>query len=114
MIASLRRVLPMTRGSTALVDRREKQGTQEGATDIGDDCGVGVAGLGAQLLPFGIIAEGAPKLVARRHALERKHVSQTRQVAPHDGFAEEDGCHAEPLENSSLALVEHLDLAPGG
>jgi hypothetical protein len=56
----------------------------------------------------------APKLVARGHAVEREHVSQTGQVASHDGFAEKHGGHAELAENGGLAAVEHPDLAPGG
>src|ERR1022692_36347 len=95
-------------------DRREVQRTQDGVTDVGDNLGVRVTRLSAQLLPLGVRAERAPQFVARRHALERQHVSQVGQVTADHRLAEEDRRHAEPLENGGLAFVEHADLALRG
>src|ERR1035438_3787614 len=95
-------------------DRREIQRTQDGVTDIGNDLGVSVTRLRAQLLPCGVGAERAPQFIARSHTFERKHVSQVGQIAADQRLAEEDRRHAEPLEDGGFPFVEHADLALGG
>src|SRR5580704_12605742 len=91
-------------------DGREIQRPQDSVADIGYDLAVRVSRLRAQLLPFRIATESAPKLVARRHALKRQHIRQVRQVAAHQRLAEENRRHAQALEDGGFALIEHADL----
>jgi hypothetical protein len=43
----------------------EGEGAQDAVADVGNDLAVGVAGEGAELLPFGVGTEGAPEFFAR-------------------------------------------------
>jgi len=87
----------------------EGEGAEDAVADVGDDFAVGVAGEGAELLPFGVGAEGAPEFFASGEVVEGEHVGEVRHARAGEGFAEKYGLHAvDPYMLSLSILIERF------